>query len=220
MSARKPLLEVRRLGRTDYVENRVFQEECVTKRIAGEVPDLLLLTEHGAETTGHAPGQVVACPILSLAADERDTNSYLRRLEEIVLRVLLEFDVEGRRSVGHRIEGRGGVWVGEQKLASIDVLVRDWVTSQGLVLNVHTDLEDLARSRPGGPDQDPSGRLADLAELPPGCLLVEVLLVKAFCEVFDRRLPDVPAAVAPVSPSTGSSAPGADGWPVLPILPS
>ncbi len=232
MTGGLPLLEVRRLGRSTYADAHALQGELVDARVAGTIGDTLLLTEHdavitvgrasaredaleaglpvieverGGEATYHGPGQVVAYPILALPEARRDLHRYLRDLEQVVIGVLAEFQVEGRR-----VEGQTGVWIGEQKIASIGVAVRRWVTWHGLALNVHTDLAAFKGFRPCGLEPSVMTRLADHAELPPGNMLVEVLLVKHLCEVFGLELPPPPP------PATGPS-PG--GWPELPLFP-
>lgn len=231
MTSERPLLEVLRLGRTRYEDGHATQLRLLERRIAGESHDLLVLTEHepvvtlgrgsprgeslelpfpvveverGGEATYHGPGQVVAYPILALPPERRDLHRYLRDLEEVVIRVLAEFEVEGSRR-----PGLTGVWIGEQKVCSIGVAVRRWVTWHGLALNVHTDLEAFRGFRPCGLDPDVMTRLADHAEVPPGNLLVEVLLAKHLCERFGFELP--PPAAPP--PAEGPRRPE------LPILP-
>jgi lipoate-protein ligase B len=44
------------------------------------------------------------------------------------------------------------VWVGEEKIASIGVACRRWVTFHGLALNVATDLSFFRRINPCGLD--------------------------------------------------------------------
>jgi lipoyl(octanoyl) transferase len=227
----KPLLDVMRLSQTPYADTYRLQQELLEKRIAGEIPDTLILTEHdpivtvgrgagpkdvsnvevpvveierGGEATYHGPGQVVAYPIYELPEDAHDVHRYMRNLEEVVIRVLAEVDV-----VGIRRAGLTGVWIGEQKVASIGVAVRRWVTWHGFALNVHTDLAPFSQFQPCGLDPKVMTRVADCAEIPPASILFEVLIVKHFLEIFDLELP---APAAPAAPETG--------FPDLPILPS
>jgi lipoyl(octanoyl) transferase len=226
--APRPQLEVRRLGRMRYEEAHALQQELVRQRIEGTVGDLLLLVEHepvitlgrkssredgaglalpvfeverGGEATWHGPGQLVAYPIVRLEGARRDLHRYLRDLEEVVIRVLAEFEVRGERR-----EGLTGVWIGGRKIASIGVAVRRWVAWHGLALNVHTDPEAFQGFRPCGLEGDVMTRLVDHADLPPGLFLVEVLLIKHFCEVLGFDLPPPPT-------------PPAARFPELPILP-
>jgi lipoate-protein ligase B len=232
-----PVLEVMRLGRRGYEETHALQQELVEKRLKGEITDTLILVEHdpvvtvgrgadraaaeaaglpvfeverGGEATYHGPGQVVAYPILALPEGRRDLHRYMRDLEEVVIRVLDELDLAGRRE-----EGKTGVWIAERKVASIGVAVRRWVTWHGLALNVHTDLEAFQPFRPCGLDPGVMTRVADFVTLPPATILFEVLLVKHVLEVFGLRLPDPPPP--PAAPGPGELGP--DGFPVLPLLP-
>jgi lipoyl(octanoyl) transferase len=233
-----PLLDVLRLGRKPYDDVHRLQEELVAKRIAGEIPDTLILVEHeavvtlgrkspegdaaevdvpkleverGGEATYHGPGQLVAYPIFLLPEDRRDLHAYLRDLEEVVIGVLGEVDVQG-----HRENGKTGVWIGDQKVASIGVAVRRWVTWHGLALNVHTDLAAFQAFQPCGLNPDVMTRLADHADLPPALILFEVLIVKHVLEVFGHRLPDPPPLASP--PEGGSCGMDERGFPQLPIL--
>jgi lipoyl(octanoyl) transferase len=222
-------LDVRRLGRTQYGDAYRLQQELVAQRADGAVSDTLVLTEHepvitlgrgakrkdvegvqlpvveierGGEATWHGPGQVVAYPILLLPENRRDLHRYLRDLEEVVLRVLSEFQVEGRRE-----PGKTGVWIGAKKVCSIGVAVRRWVTFHGLALNVHNDPAAFLGFNPCGLDPQVMTRLADHAELPPATILIEVLLIRHFLDVFGLELP-------PPAPREGSD----PRFPDLPIL--
>ena len=219
------LLEVRRLGRKPYAEVHALQEELLEERIAGEIGDVLILTEHdpvitlgrgspesdgqpeaigdvpvvrverGGEATYHGPGQMVAYPIYLLPEDRRDLHRFMRDLEEVVIRMLAEVEV-----VGTRRPGLTGVWVGDKKICSIGVAVRRWVTWHGLSLNLFTDLGAYKSFRPCGLDPEIMTRLADLVSLPPANLLFEVLCVKHFCEIFGLELPPPPPPAAPEEP--------------------
>lgn len=229
-------LEVRRLGRTLYADAHALQQELVAQRIADDLGDMLLLTEHepvitvgrgtpaeeqrmlagtgipvveverGGEATYHGPGQLVAYPILKLVEGQRDLHGYLRALEEVVIGVLSELTIDGTRR-----PGLTGVWIGERKVCSIGVAVRRWVTWHGLALNLHTDLAPFRRFHPCGLSPDVMTRVAEHAELPPTTLLGEVLLVKHFCRVFERELPPMP----PLAPPSEPFGPGFRPLPVL-----
>jgi lipoate-protein ligase B len=228
----RAVLHVRRLGRTKYEDAHRLQEELVEARIEDRIRDTLLLTEHeavitlgrgssrgdvqgvslpvfeterGGEATYHGPGQVVAYPIIKLSDARRDLHRYMRDLEEVVIRVLAEFEV-----VGRRVSGLTGVWIGEKKVCSIGVAVRRWVAWHGFALNVFTDLSAFAGFEPCGLKPEVMTRLVDHAELPPANILIEVLVIKHFCEVFGFDLP--PPAPRPIDHDPR--------FPNLPILPS
>ena len=101
-------------------------------------------SDRGGDATFHGPGQIVGYPILRLM--DRDTHAYLRRLEEVVIRVLRDYGLEG----WHHPEYTG-VWVEEKKIAAIGVKFSSgWITSHGFALNVSTDLTWFERITPCG----------------------------------------------------------------------
>ncbi len=208
------VLDVRRIGRIDYESGRRLQLELLEQRIAGAIGDTLVLCEHepvitlgrgtapedvagatipiveverGGEATYHGPGQLVAYPIYALSPARRDLHRYLRDLEQVVIDVLAEVDIEGRREVGLT-----GVWIGDKKVCSIGVAVRRWVAWHGLALNLAADLGAFAQFRPCGLDASVMTNVAEHAALPPSRLLYEVLLVKHFCARFELELPPLP----------------------------
>jgi lipoate-protein ligase B len=101
-------------------------------------------SDRGGDATFHGPGQIVGYPILRLKV--RDAHAYLRELEDIIIRVLADYGLEG----AHHPEYTG-VWVGENKIAAIGVKFSSgWITSHGFALNVKTDLTWFDRITPCG----------------------------------------------------------------------
>ena len=125
-------LQIIRAGTVPYEEAWARQRELHARRVAGEVPDTLLLLEHpsvytagrrtepherpfdgtpvvdvdrGGKITWHGPGQLVGYPIVALP-DPVDVVAYVRRLEEALIEVCAGFGL----ATG-RVEGRSGVWV-------------------------------------------------------------------------------------------------------------
>jgi len=70
---------------------------------------------------------------------------FLRGLEQALRETLLAFGIEG-----HTIGGRTGIWVGSEKIASIGVAVRRWVSYHGFALNVSPDLRFFDLIHPCG----------------------------------------------------------------------
>jgi len=161
------------LGLVDYPQALLWQETLLKQRCDGEGNDTLLLLEHppvftlgrgaderniltprqtpvyrvsrGGEVTFHGPGQLVGYPIVHLDACGRDVHAYLRLLELVVIDVLAEFGIQAARK-----QGLTGVWVDDQKIASIGVGVRRWVAYHGFALNVDPDLSYFADIVPCG----------------------------------------------------------------------
>ncbi len=135
----------------------------------------------GGDITYHGPGQLVCYPIIDLKGHTKDIHKYLRTLEQIIIDVLLEFDIEARR-----IEGLTGVFVKHSKIASIGVGIKRWVTFHGLSLNINTDLSYFDFIVPCGLNNNPVtsikswNKLQDEIDLS----IVEDHLIKGFTKYF------------------------------------
>ncbi len=143
MALQEELLEQRRIGKKDLL--MLLEHEPTVTLGRGADPANLLLSEaeltrrgiachqvgRGGDVTYHGPGQLVAYPIVDLTPLGRDLHLYLRRLESVIIDTLAAFGLEGRQ-----VSGKTGVWVGSEKLASIGIGVRHWVSWHGFALNV------------------------------------------------------------------------------------
>ena len=172
-------LHVAHLGPTSYRDGLALQEALVLARAAGRTGDWLLYPDHppvvtigrgggweslkvtpealeargieivevtrGGDVTWHGPGQLVGYPILHMDRLGRDTHRLLRETEAALIEAASRWGIEART-----IPGRTGVWVGEEKLASIGVAVRRWVSYHGFALNVSPDLSDFSLMHPCG----------------------------------------------------------------------
>jgi lipoyl(octanoyl) transferase len=163
-------LWVERLGLVRYGEALAYQREVARARIAGSIPeDLLLLVEHPPVVTlGRSSKErnLLASPALlaergvELFEVERggdvtfhgpgqlvgypiiDLKRHRRDLHWYLRRVeeALIHALEEFGIVAERNPGFTGVWTLGRKIASIGVHARDWVTWHGFALNVGTDL--------------------------------------------------------------------------------
>lgn len=138
--------------------------------------------ERGGEVTYHCPGQLVGYPILNLAYYQKDLHWYLRQLEEVVIRVLTVYRLQGER-----LPGLTGVWVADRKLAAIGIKVSRWITMHGFALNVCPDLSGFDRIVPCG---IPDKAVGSLEQFVPGVSFEQVReqVVIAFAEVFNVQL--------------------------------
>jgi len=93
--------------------------------------------DRGGEVTYHGDSQLVVYPLLDLRRDpyKQDLHWYLRCIEEVVIRVLKEYGIEGVRDSINT-----GVWVGKNKIAAIGLSSARWITTHGFALNVNPDL--------------------------------------------------------------------------------
>lgn len=97
----------------------------------------VIKTTRGGNVTYHGLGQLVAYPILDLRIHgKKDVGWYMRGLEEVVIRTLALYSVQGERIIG-----KTGVWLTspDRKIASLGVRIRRWCTLHGLALNVNQE---------------------------------------------------------------------------------
>jgi lipoyl(octanoyl) transferase len=94
-------------------------------------------SDRGGQVTYHGPGQLVGYPVIDLDPDRRDVRRYVRDLQETLIRTLADYGVEAERREGQALVG---VWVGEEKIASLGIHLKRWITTHGFALNVTTDL--------------------------------------------------------------------------------
>ncbi len=163
------VLTVYKLGRVNYRNALELQLSLLEEMRRGDAGDSLLLMEHpptftigrrgklehmlrnqgelkerginleivgrGGDITYHGPGQLVGYPILDLNNHGCDIRIFLRKIEEVIITALRDFDIAGERKKDYT-----GVWVRDEKIASIGIGVKKWATYHGFALNVNTDL--------------------------------------------------------------------------------
>jgi len=154
----KRLHKFRREGRIDDVLILLEHEPVVTMGRGGKKNNILVSDEllqskgirvfeidRGGDVTLHCPGQLVGYPILDLNFHGKNIHRYLRNLEEVIIRSLKVYGIDGQR-----IENHSGVWVGGRKVASIGIGIKGWVTFHGFSLNINSDLFYFSLIRPCG----------------------------------------------------------------------
>jgi lipoate-protein ligase B len=86
----------------------------------------------GGEVTLHAPGQLVAYPVVHVG---RKVREHVERMAQTSVEVLAELGLAGARYD----PDHPGVWLGPDKLGSIGIHVSRGVAVQGLSLNLDVD---------------------------------------------------------------------------------
>jgi lipoyl(octanoyl) transferase len=166
-------------GRTRYDEAQRRQEECVARRIAGEIGDTLIFTEHDPVFTVGLRGGAEAHLVWNAAQLAREgvevvkTNrggdiTYhgpgqivgypivsLDRCRDLhaYLRFLEQVLINALGTLGlaaSRRAGKTGIWLADRKIAAIGVAVRRWVAYHGFALNVNTNLAHFGGIVPCG----------------------------------------------------------------------
>jgi len=167
------------VGLMDYQKAWELQHQLWERRVKDELPDMLLILEHphvitlgrrgnrshlvassevleemkiplfhverGGDVTYHGPGQIVVYPILDLKKYGYRLIRYIDQLEEVVLCVLKDFGIKGKRDPLNR-----GVWVDGEKIASVGVAIKRWVSFHGFSLNYETNLKYFELINPCG----------------------------------------------------------------------
>ena len=137
----------------------------------GQIP--VVQTNRGGQVTYHGPGQVVAYPLLNLKRAGYFIKEYVHRIEEALIRTLLQFGV-----TGHRVGAAPGIYVrlddpfgheplahrpgpaaqtaaspdftGLGKIGALGLKVSRNCTYHGVALNVAMDLQPYAHINPCG----------------------------------------------------------------------
>jgi lipoyl(octanoyl) transferase len=149
----------------------------------------LVESDRGGDVTYHAPGQLVAYPIVRLASHGFTVSSYVHWLERVVIDTLAGFGLPV-----HADAGAVGVWTDRDppaKVCAIGVRIRRGVTLHGLALNVTTELSGFDLIVPCGLVGRPVTSLArELGDRCPGLATVKGALVGRL----NGTLPDAPSA--------------------------
>lgn len=117
------------LGRGAHDENLLLSAKEYRER-GVEVHE----TDRGGDVTYHGPGQLVGYPIVDLRGVGLGPRSFLRLIEESLIRLLATYGV-----AAGRVPGLTGVWVGDEKVAAIGIRISRGVSLHGFALNVTTD---------------------------------------------------------------------------------
>lgn len=173
------VLDIRTLGLVPYGEALELQRTLATERIAGHIPDTLLLLEHPPVVTLGRGWKASSLPLDPDALRARGIEVFdIERGGDVTyhgpgqlvgypildlqahrpdlhwyLRQLEQTMIDALGGLGIAAERREkytGVWTKGRKIASIGVHVRQWVTWHGFALNVTTDLSPFTLIVPCG----------------------------------------------------------------------
>jgi lipoate-protein ligase B len=159
-------LWVAHIGRVPYRESVAIQERLRERRLAGELPDSLLLLEHPPVYTKGRRTEAADLPMgedwyrlqgIEVEDTDRggrvtyhgpgqlvgypimkvhDVPDYVRTMERSIIRALGDEGIQAEVR-----EDLTGVWSGGRKIGSIGVHVSRGVTTHGFAINVDNDLQ-------------------------------------------------------------------------------
>ena len=160
------------LGKVDYERVLAWQRNLVKLRKEGMARDTLILVEHppvltvgkdghpenfshakiktvpierGGDVTYHGPGQLVVYFICNLTRRGKDMHLFIDKLQDGIIEACKEYGLSARKDVTNT-----GVWVGDKKIASLGVAVKQWITFHGVAINLNTDLSEFNQINPCG----------------------------------------------------------------------
>ena len=108
-------------------------------------------TSRGGDITYHGPGQLVGYPIIDLERMNLGLAQYIENIEEVIIRVLKEYDI-----IGKRLDKASGVWLDvdnpgkTRKICAIGIRSSRFVTMHGFAFNINTDLSYFNNINPCG----------------------------------------------------------------------
>jgi len=205
------------LGISDYKEAYQFQRETLRRRQFQEIKDTIILTEHnpvltigrsgsrsnilvgqdvleaykisvyeidrGGDITYHGPGQIVVYPILDLKGYKKDIRWYIRSLEVVIINFLDKCNIKAERK-----DNLTGVWVEQEKIASIGIGVSKWVSYHGFSLNICPDLEYFDLINSCGLVGTKATSLSKILNKPVNIQDIKDILMGSFEEIFGVKI--------------------------------
>ena len=136
-----------------------------------ELDAVVIDADRGGDVTYHAPGQVVAWAIVTVADDPSAGKTHVTHLEDAVIATVRSFDEGGLLGEVGRLEGYPGVWAHLEgrpsKIAAVGVRTQRNEqgarrTLHGVALNVDIDLAGFAAIVPCGIPDKPVASLRSL----------------------------------------------------------
>lgn len=109
----------------------------------GDIP--VVQIDRGGQVTFHGPGQLMIYPLLDLRRANIGVRPLVTALEQSVVDLAADHDVAAAAK-----PDAPGVYVHEQKLASVGLRIRRGASFHGMALNVAIDLEPFSRINPCG----------------------------------------------------------------------
>jgi len=103
--------------------------------------------ERGGDVTYHGPGQLVVYFIFNLARRGRDIHNFMAGIQRGIIETLADIGIDSQQGDEHT-----GVWVGDKKIASIGVAVKNWISFHGAAINLNTELGEFEQINPCGLD--------------------------------------------------------------------
>lgn len=102
-------------------------------------------SDRGGQITYHGPGQLVGYVLMDIRRQKIGIRTLVCTLEKVIISVLRQYDI-----IANTRCGAPGVYVGEKKIASIGLRVKNGCTYHGIALNVDMDTQPFLGINPCG----------------------------------------------------------------------
>ncbi len=200
-------------GQVDYQLSLEWQHGLVKMRREGLARDTIIFLEHppvitvgkdghkenyeglkvtpffverGGDVTYHGPGQLVVYFVFNLTRRGRDLHQFMSNIQDGIIKALAEYGIEGRKDSEHT-----GVWVGEKKLASIGIAVKQWISFHGAAININTNLQEFMQINPCGLNSEVMTSLSELTGKEEDAARFTAVLLDKYTEIFETTFAPV-----------------------------
>ncbi len=105
----------------------------------------IIQTDRGGQVTFHGPGQLIAYILIDLKRAKIGVRELIHALENIIIQLLSNYKIDSEAK-----KEAPGVYVNQQKIASLGLKIRKHHTYHGLSLNINMDLAPFKLINPCG----------------------------------------------------------------------
>lgn len=105
----------------------------------------IVQSDRGGQVTYHGPGQLVVYVLMDIGRRNLGVRTLVAQLEQVLISLLSQYTVCANVRCG-----APGVYVGDKKIASIGLRVKNGCTYHGIALNVDMDLTPFLGINPCG----------------------------------------------------------------------
>lgn len=110
---------------------------------AGDIP--VVQSDRGGQVTYHGPGQLVVYLMIDIKRKNWGPRQLVSAIEDAIVATLKEYDIDSAPK-----KDAPGVYVGEAKIASLGLRIKQGRSFHGLALNIDMDMEPFQRINPCG----------------------------------------------------------------------
>ncbi len=142
----------------------------------------VIQSDRGGQVTYHGPGQLVCYVLMDIRRRHLGIRTLVSKLEQLLISLLASYKIAAETRCG-----APGVYIGEKKIASIGLRVKNGCTYHGIALNITTDLRPFANINPCGYKEL---QMTNMADFIPDIDLetVSVAFINEFISVFSEAI--------------------------------